>query len=174
LKIDTQRLSITLTEHPSEAMDAQSVLRVFNSNPDFIDDSEGRVGKFAYTLDEVAGWEMFRAPLREHQRFFAIRPKGGGELIGMGDMLTPHPRGNWAALGLLILHRDWQGRGFGREAADAIEAMLAEERWPELELVVLQVRPRSRRFWESCGYRYARDSVNEMQQPVWVFRKPLG
>src|SRR5271168_1541874 len=134
-------------------MDPPSVLRVFNSNPDFIDDSEGRVGKFAYTLDEVAGWEMFQRPLRAHQRWFAIRPKGGDELIGMGDMLTPHPRGNWAALGLLILHREWQNRGLGREAADAIEAMLAAERWPELELVVLQLHPRSRRFWESCGYR---------------------
>ena len=163
-----------ITEHPGEEMDPQSVLRVFNSNPDFIDDSEGRVGKGAYTLDEVAAWEMFRQPIRAHQRYFAIRPRGTDELIGMGDMLTPHPRGNWAALGLLIMHREWQERGLGREAADAIEAMLAAERWPALELVVLQVRPRSRRFWESCGYRYLRDSVNETRQPVWVFRKPLG
>ena len=163
-----------MTERPGEEMEPQAVLRVFNSNPDFIDDSEGRVGKFAYALDEVAGWEMFKQPLRAHQRYFAIRPKGIDELIGMGDMLTPHPRGNWAALGLLILHREWQGQGLGREAAGAIEKMLAAERWPELELVVLQVRPRSRRFWESCGYRHVRDSVNETQQPVWVFRKPLG
>ena len=173
MKIDTSRLSIALTEHPRDEMDPDSVLRVFNSNPDFIDDSEGRVGKSAYTIDEVAGWEMFQRPVREHQRYFAIRPKGGDELIGMGDMLTPHPSGNWAALGLLIMHREWQSRGLGREAADAIETMLAGERWPELELVVLQVRARSRRFWESCGYRYLRDSTNETQQPVWVFRKPL-
>ncbi len=163
-----------MTEHPGELMDPAAVMRVFNSNPDFIDDSEGRVGKFAYALDEVAGWAMFREPVREHQRYFAIRPLGSDELIGMGDMLTPHPSGNWAALGLLILHREWQGRGLGREAAEAIEAMLAAERWPEVELVVLQVRPRSRRFWESCGYRYFRDSANETNQPVWVLRKPLG
>jgi RimJ/RimL family protein N-acetyltransferase len=174
MKIATSRLSIAMSECPGDEMDAASVLRVFNSNPDFIDDSEGRIGKFAYTLDEVAGWEMFRQPLRAHQRYFAIRPQGGDELIGMGDMLTPHPRGNYAALGLLIMHREWQGRGLGGEAADAIESMLAAERWRELELVVLQNRPRSRRFWERCGYRHVRDSINETQQPVWVFRKPLG
>ena len=174
MKIETSRLSVALTERPHDEMEPQAVLRIFNSNPDFIDDSEGRAGKFAYKLDEVAGWEMFRQPLRAHQRYFAIRPAGGDELIGMGDMLTPHPRGNWAALGLLIMHREWQGRGFGREAAEAIESMLAAERWPELELVVLQNRPRSRRFWERCGYRYLRDSINETQEPVWVFRKSLG
>src|ERR1700675_395610 len=148
MKIETSRLSLVLTENPGAEMDPDSVLRVFNSNPDFIDDSEGRVGKFANTLDEVKAWAMFPGPIRTNQRYFAIRPTGSVELIGMGDMLTPHPRGNYAALGLLIMHRDWQRQGLGREAADALETMLAGERWPELELVVLQVRPRSRRFWE--------------------------
>ena len=174
MKIETSRLSLVLTENPGSEMDPLSVLRVFNSNPDFIDDSAGRrIGKFSYTLDEVKAWAMFQQPLRAHQRYFAIRPIGSVELIGMGDMLTPHPRGNYAALGLLIMHRDWQGQGLGREAAEALEAMLAAERWSELELVVLQVRPRSRRFWEKCGYQYVRDSINETQQPCWVFRKAL-
>ena len=174
MKIETARLSLVLTENPGAEMDPDSVLRIFNSDPDFIDDSEGRTGKFAYTLDEVKARAMFQQPLRAHQRYFAIRPQGSVELIGFGDMLTPHPRGNYAALGLLIMHRDWQGRGLGREAAEALETMLAAERWPELELVVQQVRPRSRRFWEKCGYRYVGDSDNETQQPCWVFRKALG
>jgi GNAT superfamily N-acetyltransferase len=174
MKIETSRLSLVTTENPGAEMDPEAVMRVFNSNPDFIDDSEGRVGKFAYTLDEVKAWPMFQQPIRAHQRYFAIRPIDDMDLIGMGDLLTPHPRGNYAALGLLIMHREWQGRGLGREAAEAIEAMLAAERWSELELVVLQVRPRSRRFWEMCGYLFVGDSVNETQQPCWVFRKALG
>jgi RimJ/RimL family protein N-acetyltransferase len=174
MKIETSRLSLVLTENQSAEMDPQSLLRVFNSNPDFIDDSEGRVGKFAYTLDEVKAWAMFQQPNRTHQRYFAIRPQRSAELIGMGDLLTPHPRGNYAALGLLIMHRDWQDQGLGGEAANAIETMLASEGWRELELVVLKVRPRSRRFWEKCGYRYVGDSLNETQQPCWVFRKALG
>ena len=174
MKIETSRLSLVTTENPGAEMDPGAVLRVFNSNPDFIDDSEGRIGKFAYTLEEVEAWPMFRQPTRAHQRYFAIRPIDGMELIGMGDILAPHPRGNYAALGLLIMHRDWQGRGLGREAAYAIEWMLAAEGWCELELVVLQMRPRSRRFWEKCGYRHVGDSLNETHQPCWVFRKALG
>ena len=173
MKIETSRLSITLTENPGAEMDPHAVLRVFNSNPDFIDDSEGRIGKFSYTIDEVKAWAMFQQPIRANQRYFAVRPSGSAELIGMGDMLTPHPRGNYAALGLLIMHRDWQGQGLGCEVAGAIETMLASEQWRELELVVLQVRPRSRRFWEKCGYRCFGDSVNEMLQPCWVLRQAL-
>jgi GNAT superfamily N-acetyltransferase len=174
MKIETARLSLVTTEHPGAEMDPQAVLRVFNSNPDFIDDSERRIGKFAYMLEEVKAWAMFQQPLRAHQRYFGIRPIDSMELIGMGDMLAPHPRGNYAALGLLILHRDWQGRGLGRETANAIEAVLAAEGWRELELLVLQVRARSRRFWEMCGYRYVGDSINETQHPCWVLRKALG
>jgi GNAT superfamily N-acetyltransferase len=172
--METARLSLVLTENPGAEMDPESVLRVFNSNPDFIDDSEGRIGKFAYTLDEVKAWAMFQHPLRANQRFLAVRPLGSLDLIGIGDMLTPHPRGDYAALGLLIMHREWHGQGLGREVAEALETMLAAERWRELELVVLQVRPRSRRFWEKCGYRHVGDSLNETQQPCWVFRKALG
>jgi RimJ/RimL family protein N-acetyltransferase len=174
MKIETSRLSLVLTEHPGAEMDPQAVLRIFNSNPDFIDDSEGRIGKFAYTLDEVRAWAMFQQPVRANQRYLAIRPLGSPELIGIGDVLTPHPRGNYAALGLLTMHRDWQGQGVGREAAEALETMLVSTGWRELELVVLQVRPRSRRFWEKCGYRYVGDSINESRQPCWVFRKTLG
>ena len=36
-------------------------------------------------------------------------------------------RGDYAALGLLILHRVWQGKGLGSEAASAIENMLSSE-----------------------------------------------
>src|ERR1700724_1848425 len=122
MKIEKSRLSLLVTEQPGGEMDPQAVVRIFNSNPDFIDESEGRIGKFAYTIDEVKAWAMFQRPVRTHQRYFAIRPTGSFELIGIGDMLTPHPRGNHAALGLLIMHRDWQRQGLGREAAEALEA----------------------------------------------------
>ena len=69
MNVETSRLSLVLTENPGAEMDPQSVLRVFNSNPDFIDDSEGRIGKFAYTLDEVKAWAMFQQPIRTaHER----------------------------------------------------------------------------------------------------------
>lgn len=47
----------------------------------------------------------------------ALKLRESGQLIGIADLLAPHPRGDHAALGLLILHRAWQGKGFGREAA---------------------------------------------------------
>ena len=77
IKIETARLSLVVTEHPREEMAPESVLRIFNSNPDFIDDSDGRVGKFAYTFDEVNAWEMFREPIRDPKTGEILRDAQG-------------------------------------------------------------------------------------------------
>jgi hypothetical protein len=101
---------------------------------------------------------------------------GKRQLIGIADLLAPHPRGDHATLGLLILHRARQGKGLGREAAGAIENVLSSEGWMEVEVVVQRVRPRSRRFWERCGYRLTAEGTNENGLPCWILRKrpPVG
>ena len=166
----TRRLTITV---PDPRLETHEVAEIFNSNPDFIADSEGRTEKTAYTADEVASWPLFTGRLRDHQRLLLVRLREGGQLIGVADLLTPHPRGNYAALGLLILHSDWQRRGLGGEAAEAIESALFSEGWSEVEIVVQRTRPRSRRFWERRGYRLVREGVNENGRQCWIMRKPL-
>src|SRR5438445_6622994 len=112
MKLETANLVVSV---PSRGeLDPREVLEIFNSNPDFIDDSDGGRGKRAYTLGEVEAWPEFQGPAREHQRFLVLRLREDGRLIGLGDVLAPHPRGSYAAIGLLIIHKDWQGRGLGR------------------------------------------------------------
>lgn len=172
MTLETARLRISFTEKRAEDLNPAEVLPIINSNPDFIDESEGGVGKRAYTLQEIE--RSRRESWREHLRVFAVRLRDSGRLIGYGDVLAPHPKGRWAAIGLLVIHRDWQSAGFGREAVLAIDAMLGAEGWPEAEVVVFQERPRSRRFWESCGYRFERDSIAENGHLCWLLRKSLA
>ncbi|MGO9452622.1 MAG: GNAT family N-acetyltransferase [Candidatus Binataceae bacterium] len=171
-EIETTRLRMAIGELDGR-FDPAEVLQIFNSNPDFIEDLEGSTGKRAYTSTEVKSWPVFQGPARKNQRFLEIRMKENGKLVGFGDLLTPHPKEFLAALGLLIIHSDCQRQGVGREAVLAIETTLASEGWPQIEVVVQIVRPRSRHFWESCRYRYVRDAVNERGQPCWVLRKAL-
>jgi len=166
----SRRLTITA---PDPRLQTHEVAEIFNSNPDFIADSEGRAEKTAYTADEVASWPLFTGRLRDHQRLLLVRLREGGQLIGVADLLAPHPRGDYAALGLLILHRDLQRRGLGGEAAEAIENALSSEGWSEVEIVALRTRPGSRHFWESRGYRLVREGVNENGRQCWIMRKPL-
>jgi len=171
-EVKTAKLRISIGE-PHGRFDPAEVLEIFNSNPDFIEDLEGSTAKRAYTLSEVKAWPVFQGPARENQRFLEVRLKENRNLVGFGDLLTPHPKEFLAALGLLIIRRDCQSQGLGRETVSAIEATLASEGWPQVEIVVQMVRPRSLRFWESCGYQYVRDGFNEGGQPCWVLRKAL-
>jgi RimJ/RimL family protein N-acetyltransferase len=172
MRIETARLMISFIGEKAEDLKPAEVLSIINSNPDFIDQSEGPVGKRAYTLEEID--KSRRENWREHLRVFAMRLKESGQLIGYGDVLAPHPKGRWAAIGLLVLHRNWQSAGFGREAVSAIDAMLSSEGWPEVEVVVFHERPRSRRFWESCGFRFERDTIAENGHLCWLLRKSLA
>lgn len=172
MTLETARLRISLTGKQSEDLTPAEVLPIINSNPDFIDESEGSAGKRVYTLGEIE--KSRRESWRDHRRVFALKLKESGKLIGYGDVLAPHPKGRWAAIGLLVIHRDWQCTGLGREAVLAIEAMLSAEGWPEVEVVVFHERPPSRRFWESCGYRFERDSIAENRHLCWVLRKSLA
>jgi RimJ/RimL family protein N-acetyltransferase len=166
----TARLTFSSAESSLKSREVQSI---FNSNPDFIVDSEGAQDRCAYTIEEVNRWPLFMRQARENQRFLALRLGESGPLIGIADLLTPPPRGDYAALGLLILHRTWQGKGLGREAASAIEDALLSEGWIEVEVVVQRVRLRSRRFWERCGYRLVEEGTNENGLPCWILRKRL-
>lgn len=172
MTLETARLRISFTEKQAEDLTSAEVLPIINSNPDFVDELEGYVGKRAYTLGEIE--KTRRGNWRDHLRVFAVRLKEGGQLIGYGDVLAPHPRGRWAAIGLLVIHSDWQSAGLGREVVLAIDAMLTLEGWPEVEVVVFHERPRSRRFWESCGYRFERDSIAENGHLCWLLRKSLA
>ncbi len=172
MKLESSRLEISFTGRQDQDLDPAEVLPIINSNPDFIRESEGSLGKSAYSLEELE--TSRRESWRAHRRVFAVRLKESGELIGYGDLLAPHPRGRWAAIGLFVIRHDLQGAGFGREAVYVIDAMLADEGWPEVEVVVFQERPRSRKFWESCGYRFENDATSEGGHRCWVLRKSLA
>lgn len=172
MTLETARLRISFIGRQAQDLTSAEVLPIINSNPDFIDELEGSVGKRAYTLGEIE--ESRRQMWREHLRVFAVRIKESGQLIGYGDVLAPHPKGQWAAIGLLVIHNNWQCEGFGREAVLAIDAMLSAESWREVEVVVFHERTRSRRFWENCGYRFERDSVAENGKLCWLLRKSLA
>ena len=171
MNLETARLMISFVASRDEDLNAAEVLPIINSNPDFIEQSEGSIGKRAYTIEEIE--KSRRESWREHLRVFALRLKKSGQLIGYGDVLAPHPKGRWAAIGLLVVHSDWQSAGVGREAVVAIEAMLGAENWPAVEVVVFHERPRSRRFWEGCGYWFERDAIAENGHLCWVLRKSL-
>ncbi len=90
---------------------------------------------------------------RANGHCLAVVERATGEVVGSAATVVPNPSDGVPWVGLLIIRADRQNRGLGREAATAIERVLARDGWREVRLAVLASNPRARRFWERLGYR---------------------
>jgi hypothetical protein len=64
MNLRTPRLTISSAESSLKSREVQSI---FNSNPDFIVDSEGAQDRCAYTIEEVNRWPLLMGQARENQ-----------------------------------------------------------------------------------------------------------
>lgn len=166
MQIGTPRLRIVSV---GQEDDPEEFLAVFNTNPDYLEASEG---KRTYDRGNVEQY-LYTESSRENGRCLAIRRSPDGSLVGTAALLVPHPGGcPW--IGLLIIRGDEQAQGLGREAALAIEDALAKEGWHEVRLGVLKNTERAFSFWTSVGYTVVEETGDAAGRPCWVLSKQLG
>jgi ribosomal protein S18 acetylase RimI-like enzyme len=72
--------------------------------------------------------------------------------IGVIDYLTCNPNDNYPWLGLLMIHHDYQGYGFGSIAYSMFEEIIKKQGVTQLRLGVLQENTRAKTFWERKGF----------------------
>jgi GNAT superfamily N-acetyltransferase len=82
-----------------------------------------------------------------------IRDRDGGTVVGWADTLDRHPRDDVPWIGLLELHAAQQGKGLGREAADALADWYRERGETRLRLGVDDGNDAAAGFWRALGYR---------------------
>jgi len=167
--METERLRLGPV---GEADRPDEFLRLFNSNPDFLDASTQFTGKRAYDMSD-AEMHLYQETNRENSRCLSIRLRETGELVGNACLVVPHPDEPHPWIGLLIVAGDRQRQGLGAEAASAIERELGAEGWSEVRLGVLKANPDARRFWERLGYVVVDERLDNDKRPVWVMRKAL-
>lgn len=97
-----------------------------------------------------------------------------GAVVGTACLLVTHPREPYPWIGLLLIDGRRQGEGLGSVAAEALEAVLADEGWPEVRLAVLDANAPALAFWTRGGYRaYARGTDGD-GRPCTLLSKPLS
>ena len=168
--LETPRLRLSPvgeTDRPHE------FLKLFNSNPDFIEASEQFTGKRSYDLSEAEMY-LWVATNQEYSRCLAIRLRETDELVGTTCLLVSHYKEPYPWIGLLLIHGRHHRQGLGTEAAVAIEAALARDGWPEVRLGVMTARPGERQFWERLGYTVFDERRDQDKRPSWIMRKPLA
>jgi RimJ/RimL family protein N-acetyltransferase len=166
MRIETARLLIDPVQSDS---DPDEFLAIFNSNPGYLEASEG---KRRYERADAEMY-LYAETSRENGRCVEIRLRPDRTLIGTAALLVPNSDG-FPWIGLLIVSAERQGEGLGREASHALEAALAIEGWVSVRLGVLKSNERALPFWENSGYQIIDERDNSAGSPCWVLAKALG
>ncbi|MGE5704305.1 MAG: N-acetyltransferase family protein [Clostridia bacterium] len=138
-----------MTFHHLTEEDLFGCLPIYNSNPAFMQMSEGSP---VVTIDTV------RKDYRETQELtgpycMGFREKAGdGTLIGLAQFILDNPRDHNPWLGLLMILQEKQRRGYAVEFLAILHAWLKENEFANLHLAVLEQNQRVVSFYESCGY----------------------
>lgn len=171
MRLQTSRLVL---EDVGERPNVEEFLRVFNTNPDFIEAAYRFTGKSKRSYDPLeVGRYLLQETIREDSHCLAIRLRETGEVVGTAAFVAPHPEVPSPWIGLLIISGERQGQGLGTEAAVALEHYLTAQGWTEIRLTVLQALPTARRFWERLGYVVYEEREDDNKRPCWQMRKVL-
>jgi len=136
---------------------------IINSNPNYntIENS-----KPTRSLEEITD-EYLEG---ESETFFILLDE---TYIGILDYLEHNPRDGYPWLGLLIIHRDYQGYGFGTNAYFTFEEELKEKGIKQLRLGVLVENNSAKSFWKSAGFNYLENKLSTNGAEVEVYEKQL-
>lgn len=165
MALETERLLIGSVGQDD---DPDEFVPIFNSNPDYLEASDG---KRVFDRVDIERY-LYAESSRENGRCLAIRLRETGVLVGAIALLVPHP-GGYPWIGLLILDSAYQRRGLGRETAAAIENELRREGWNELRLGVLMSNERAFPFWDAVGFSVVETRNDTGGRPCWVLKKNL-
>lgn len=75
-----------------------------------------------------------------------------GRLVGLAELSFGFPQPEDGYLGLMILHPEVRGMGFGARLLAHVEGLARAAGCPRLYLGVLEANPKGRAFWEREGF----------------------
>jgi ribosomal protein S18 acetylase RimI-like enzyme len=136
---------------------------IINSNQTY---NELENGKRTRTVEEI------RASFNEHETQITKFIKLDDTYIGIIDYLPENPKDGLPWIGLLMIHNDYKGYGFGTNAYLQFELELIEKGLKTIRLGVLEENKKAINFWESL--RYVQYSVSTLNgNKVIHFEKEL-
>ncbi|PWI45823.1 GNAT family N-acetyltransferase [Streptomyces sp. ICBB 8177] len=94
--------------------------------------------------------------------------------VGVACLLHEHPDplDTYPWIGLLLIHADFHGQGYGRVAVAHIEARLRTDGRDGARLAVLQNNPKALGFWTTLGYQEIdRRADRQAGRPCHVLHK---
>ncbi|MEH7416276.1 GNAT family N-acetyltransferase [Neobacillus drentensis] len=93
--------------------------------------------------------------------------------IGVIDYMLENPKDSLPWLGLLIIHQDYQGFGFGKQAYEHYESEMRNRGFDKLRIGVLKENTKGQRFWESLGFVYYITSKAQNGSGILCYQKQI-
>ena len=139
------------------------VKEMIRSNPDY---NELENGKRERTEEEIMD-DVFRP---ETESYLI---KADDTYIGWLDYMPENKKDGKPWLGLLMIHGDYQGYGYGTSAYYTFEQLLAADKILCLRLGILDQNEKAIRFWERNGFTaYGKTTLSG--RPVTCYEKHLS
>jgi RimJ/RimL family protein N-acetyltransferase len=121
---------------------------VYNSNPFYL---QASTGESVVSIEEIRkDWEENND--YEGSYSLMMREKATGEIVGLAQFILQNPRDNNPWLGLLMIHKEKQGLGYGREFLEVLMSWLAKNGYSSLHLGVLTKNDLVVPFYEKLGF----------------------
>jgi GNAT superfamily N-acetyltransferase len=137
-------------------------LEIVNSNPEF---------NLRGYNKELRSVEELRLELLNDNTISAFI-KLDDTYIGIIDYLPSNPKDNCPWLGLLLIHSDYQGYGFGSFAYTLFETEFLKS--DVIRIGVLKENVNARSFWEEKGFIYYQTVITDRGKEVDCFEKKLS
>ncbi len=93
--------------------------------------------------------------------------------IGVFDYLMENPKDKCPWLGLLMIHRDYQGYGFGSQAYTLYENEMQSRGVERVRIGVISENTKAHRFWLKLGFLYIKTSNWENGKEIICYEKIL-
>jgi GNAT superfamily N-acetyltransferase len=103
------------------------------------------------------------------ERYFMI---DGGTVIGILDYLLHNPGDGYAWLGLLLIRKELQGKGYGLKALQLFEDLLRERSEEMYRIGVIVGNEPAQRFWNNRGFIKVKTVLQDNRQ-VDVYEKRI-
>lgn len=91
--------------------------------------------------------------------------------IGVIDFLMENPKDNCPWLGLLLIHRDYQGYGFGSQAYALYENEMQNRGVERVRVGVISKNTKAHGFWLSLGFLYIKTATWENGKEIFYYEK---
>lgn len=140
------------------------VLEMVNSNPEYNLIENGKEARTMADLEEEF--------LNPHTISAFI--KLDDTYIGVIDYLMENPKDRLPWLGLLMIHGNYQGYGFGLQAYERYENEMLERGVDQIRLGVLRENKKAILFWESLGFIHYNTVIRENGSGILCYQKQLG